>query len=154
MPEAVIVAAARTPIGRSKKGSLIDARPDDLAAFAIDASASRRKVVRSAAVPFLRLGRSRVSFVVVTFTIASGMSSPSWSRTATRTGRASPGPRMSPIGSSTETERNRSPGGNTYTRADVTGAGLKSGWLAPAWIRIMLRPCTSGAVSVAWSRRP
>ena len=38
MPEAVIVAAARTPIGRSKKGSLIDARPDDLAAFAIDAA--------------------------------------------------------------------------------------------------------------------
>ena len=35
MPEAVIVAAARTPIGRARKGSLIDARPDDLVAFAI-----------------------------------------------------------------------------------------------------------------------
>jgi acetyl-CoA C-acetyltransferase len=35
MPEAVIVAAARTPIGRARKGSLVDARPDDLAAFAI-----------------------------------------------------------------------------------------------------------------------
>ncbi len=35
MPEAVIVAAARTPIGRAKKGSLIDVRPDDLLAFAI-----------------------------------------------------------------------------------------------------------------------
>src|SRR5918999_2790574 len=35
MPEAVIVSAARTPIGRAKKGSLADARPDDLAAFAI-----------------------------------------------------------------------------------------------------------------------
>ncbi|MEP6977432.1 MAG: acetyl-CoA C-acyltransferase [Thermoleophilia bacterium] len=38
MVEAVIVAAARTPIGRAKKGSLVDARPDDLAAFAIDAA--------------------------------------------------------------------------------------------------------------------
>jgi acetyl-CoA C-acetyltransferase len=37
MPEAVIVAATRTPIGRARKGSLVDARPDDLAAFAIDA---------------------------------------------------------------------------------------------------------------------
>lgn len=35
MPEAVIVAAARTPIGRARKGSLIDVRPDDLVAFAI-----------------------------------------------------------------------------------------------------------------------
>jgi acetyl-CoA C-acetyltransferase len=35
MPEAVIVAAARTPIGRARKGSLVDARPDDLVAFAI-----------------------------------------------------------------------------------------------------------------------
>jgi acetyl-CoA C-acetyltransferase len=34
----VIVAATRTPIGRAKKGSLVDARPDDLAAFAIDAA--------------------------------------------------------------------------------------------------------------------
>jgi acetyl-CoA C-acetyltransferase len=34
----VIVAAARTPIGRARKGSLVDARPDDLAAFAVDAA--------------------------------------------------------------------------------------------------------------------
>jgi acetyl-CoA C-acetyltransferase len=38
LSEAVIVAAARTPIGRAKKGSLVDARPDDLAAFAIDSA--------------------------------------------------------------------------------------------------------------------
>src|SRR6266487_204898 len=36
MPDAVIVAAARTPIGRARKGTLVDARPDDLVAFAID----------------------------------------------------------------------------------------------------------------------
>ncbi len=35
MPEAVIVATTRTPIGRAFKGSLIEARPDDLAGFAI-----------------------------------------------------------------------------------------------------------------------
>jgi acetyl-CoA C-acetyltransferase len=38
LSDAVIVAAARTPIGRARKGSLVDARPDDLAAFAIDAA--------------------------------------------------------------------------------------------------------------------
>ena len=31
MPEAVIVAAGRTPIGRADKGSLVECRPDDLA---------------------------------------------------------------------------------------------------------------------------
>ncbi len=37
MPNAVIVATARSPIGRAYKGSLVDVRADDLAAFAIDA---------------------------------------------------------------------------------------------------------------------
>ena len=37
MPEAVIVATARTPIGRAGKGSLKDMRPDDLSATAISA---------------------------------------------------------------------------------------------------------------------
>jgi acetyl-CoA C-acetyltransferase len=35
MPEAVIVATARSPIGRAFKGSLVDFRPDDLAATII-----------------------------------------------------------------------------------------------------------------------
>ena len=38
MPDAVIVSAARTPIGRAAKGSLVDARPDDLCAFAVNAA--------------------------------------------------------------------------------------------------------------------
>jgi acetyl-CoA C-acetyltransferase len=38
MPEAWIVAATRTPIGRANKGSLVDVRPDDLLAFAIKAA--------------------------------------------------------------------------------------------------------------------
>ncbi len=37
MPEAVIVATGRTPIGRAYKGSLIDVRPDDLAGMVIKA---------------------------------------------------------------------------------------------------------------------
>jgi acetyl-CoA C-acetyltransferase len=35
MPEAVIVATGRTPIGRANKGSLVDCRPDDLSALII-----------------------------------------------------------------------------------------------------------------------
>ena len=35
MPEAVIVSAARSPIGRANKGSLKDLRPDDLAAHIV-----------------------------------------------------------------------------------------------------------------------
>ena len=35
MPEAVIVATARTPIGRAFKGSLVDARPDDMGGFIV-----------------------------------------------------------------------------------------------------------------------
>jgi acetyl-CoA C-acetyltransferase len=38
MPEAVIVAAARTPIGRAFKGSLKELRPDDLALTAVRAA--------------------------------------------------------------------------------------------------------------------
>jgi acetyl-CoA C-acetyltransferase len=37
MPEAVIVAASRTPIGRANKGSLVDCRPDDLSAGVVRA---------------------------------------------------------------------------------------------------------------------
>lgn len=38
MPEAVVVATSRTPIGRAFKGSLKDMRPDDLAACAVRAA--------------------------------------------------------------------------------------------------------------------
>jgi len=36
MPEAVIVAAVRTPIGRAMKGSLVQWRPDDLGAYVVN----------------------------------------------------------------------------------------------------------------------
>jgi acetyl-CoA C-acetyltransferase len=45
VPEAVIVAASRTPIGRAAKGSLADVRPDDLLAFAIDDVLSKAPAV-------------------------------------------------------------------------------------------------------------
>jgi acetyl-CoA C-acetyltransferase len=38
MPEAVIVSTARSPIGRANKGSLVDLRPDDLAATIVTAA--------------------------------------------------------------------------------------------------------------------
>ena len=38
MPEAVIVATARSPIGRAFKGSLVDLRPDDMAATIVRAA--------------------------------------------------------------------------------------------------------------------
>ncbi len=37
MPEAVIVATGRTPIGRANKGSLVECRPDDLSALVLKA---------------------------------------------------------------------------------------------------------------------
>src|ERR687890_2409331 len=41
MPEAVIVATARSPIGRAVKGSLKELRPDDLAATIVDAALTK-----------------------------------------------------------------------------------------------------------------
>ena len=41
MPEAVIVAAARSPIGRAAKGSLVECRPDDLAAAIVKAALAK-----------------------------------------------------------------------------------------------------------------
>ena len=41
MPEAVIVSAVRTPVGRAPKGSLSTTRPDDLAAIAINGALER-----------------------------------------------------------------------------------------------------------------
>ncbi len=56
MPEAVIVAAARTPIGRAVKGSLKDVRPDDLAAFAIRTALDRIPALDPADVDDTMLG--------------------------------------------------------------------------------------------------
>ena len=56
MSEAVIVATARSPIGRAYKGSLIDVRADDLAGFAIDALMSKAPEVDRASVADVMVG--------------------------------------------------------------------------------------------------
>jgi acetyl-CoA C-acetyltransferase len=56
MPEAVIVAAARTPIGRAYKGALKDLRPDDLAAHAVRSALSQVPELDATTVRDLMLG--------------------------------------------------------------------------------------------------
>src|SRR3954451_16328626 len=48
MPEAVIVATGRTPIGRANKGSLVECRPDDLSALVIKAVLAKVPAVAGA----------------------------------------------------------------------------------------------------------
>ena len=56
MPEAVIVAATRSPIGRAFKGSLTDLRPDDLAATVIRAALDQVPALDAADIDDLMLG--------------------------------------------------------------------------------------------------
>jgi len=56
MPEAVIVAAARSPIGRALKGSLVDVRPDDLAAQVVRAALDQVPQLDPAEIEDLHLG--------------------------------------------------------------------------------------------------
>jgi acetyl-CoA C-acetyltransferase len=56
MPEAVIVDTVRTPIGRAFKGSLIGHRPDDMAAFILDALLDRVPEVKPDAVEEVAMG--------------------------------------------------------------------------------------------------
>lgn len=56
MPEAVIVATARTPIGRAVKGSLASFRPDDLTALAITAALEKVPAVQPDMIDDLLLG--------------------------------------------------------------------------------------------------
>ncbi len=56
MPEAVIVAAARSPIGRARKGSLKDLRPDDMAAQMVRAALDQVPALDPATIDDLQLG--------------------------------------------------------------------------------------------------
>ncbi|MBW3621768.1 MAG: acetyl-CoA C-acetyltransferase [Actinobacteria bacterium] len=56
MPEAVIVATARSPIGRAFKGSLTEVRPDDLAATIIQAAMDKVPAVTPDMITDLHLG--------------------------------------------------------------------------------------------------
>jgi acetyl-CoA C-acetyltransferase len=56
VPEAVIVATARSPIGRAMKGSLVDVRPDDLAALIVQAALDKVPGLDPATLDDLMLG--------------------------------------------------------------------------------------------------
>src|SRR5882672_10618020 len=56
MPEAVIVSAVRTPVGRAYKGSLRSTRPDDLAALAIKEALARVPAVDTKQIDDVILG--------------------------------------------------------------------------------------------------
>jgi acetyl-CoA C-acetyltransferase len=56
MSEAVIVATARSPIGRANKGSIIELRPDDMAAQIVRARMAKVPQVKSTDIEDLMLG--------------------------------------------------------------------------------------------------
>ena len=56
MPEAVIVATARSPIGRANKGSLKDLRPDDMSAQIVKALMAKVPQVKGDDVEDLIMG--------------------------------------------------------------------------------------------------
>jgi len=56
MPEAVIVAAGRSPIGRAFKGHLVDVRPDDLASYVVDRVLEKVPEIRGSAIDDLMCG--------------------------------------------------------------------------------------------------
>jgi len=56
MPEAVIVATARSPIGRASKGSLVDMRPDDLTVQMVRAALAKVPQLDPADIDDLMLG--------------------------------------------------------------------------------------------------
>src|SRR6201991_1191739 len=56
MPEAVIVSAARSPIGRANKGSLVSIRPDELAAQMVRAALDKVPALDPTQIDDLMLG--------------------------------------------------------------------------------------------------
>ena len=61
MPEAVIVSTARTPIGRANKGSLVECRPDDLAAMIVQAAMAKVPALDGTMIDDLILGCAQPS---------------------------------------------------------------------------------------------
>ena len=66
MPEAVIVATGRTPIGRANKGSLVECRPDDLSALVLRSVLEQVPQLNPAEVEDVLLGHPSVAEVAVT----------------------------------------------------------------------------------------
>lgn len=61
MPDAVIVSTARSPIGRARKGSMTDVRPDDLAAAMVRAALDKIPQLNPADIDDLMLGCAQPS---------------------------------------------------------------------------------------------
>jgi len=59
MPQAVLVAAVRTPVGRAPKGALSTTRPDDLAATAVTGALQRVPALEKSAIDDVILGCSQ-----------------------------------------------------------------------------------------------
>ncbi|MGZ4725781.1 MAG: thiolase family protein, partial [Ilumatobacteraceae bacterium] len=59
MPEAVIVATARSPIGRANKGSLVSMRPDDMSTQIVKALMEKVPQVRPSDVDDLMMGNGQ-----------------------------------------------------------------------------------------------
>jgi acetyl-CoA C-acetyltransferase len=59
MPEAVIVSTARSPIGRAMKGSLVECRPDDLAATIVKAALEKVPNLDASQIDDLMLGNAQ-----------------------------------------------------------------------------------------------
>src|ERR1700677_1881993 len=59
MPEAVLVAAVRTPVGRASKGALSTTRPDDLAAIALSGALDKIPALEKSAIDDVILGCSQ-----------------------------------------------------------------------------------------------
>jgi acetyl-CoA acetyltransferase len=75
MADAVIVAAARSPIGRAFKGSLGDLRPDDLAASIVRAALDKVPQLDPAAARNASGSTPRSSAKVATLALVNGASS-------------------------------------------------------------------------------
>ena len=56
MPEAVLVAAVRTPVGRAPKGALSTTRPDDLAATALNGALDKVPALDKSSIDDVILG--------------------------------------------------------------------------------------------------
>ena len=92
MPEAVIVATGRTPIGRAVKGSLVECRPDDLSALVI------KTVLEKVPAAHVRATSRTCCSAAVSRRARRATTSPGWRRSwpVSTTSRASPSTATAP----------------------------------------------------------
>lgn len=78
MPDAVIVATARSPIGRAFKGSLKDMRPDDLAVQMVQAALAKVPELDPTEIDDLVLGAASRAASPISTWRGSWPCSPAW----------------------------------------------------------------------------